>query len=242
MAFVRSVADQLSNSLSRVTLERERLRLISAIEQTMDAVILLDTKNVIRYANPAFERVSGYGREEALGKPFPAVFGERQEAELERILAAVARGEREWRGRLENRKKSGELYTVDMSLSPIRDKSGAVVSCVSVQRDITEELALEARFRQAQKMEAVGRLAGGVAHDFNNLLTAIIGLCEHDCSRALPARARRMRTWSRSDGRRNAPAALTRQLLAFSRKQVFAAPGPRPERDRARHGARCCGG
>ncbi|MBN2353784.1 MAG: response regulator [Spirochaetales bacterium] len=220
VAFVRSVADQLSNALSRVALERERLRLIAAIEQAMDAVVLLDTKNVISYANPAFERVSGYGREEALGRLFPSLFGAPQESELTRILANVVRRKREWRGRLENRKKTGEVYTVDMSISPIRDKSGTVVSCVSVQRDITEELALEARFRQAHKMEAVGRLAGGVAHDFNNLLTAIMGYA-NIIAHSLPAANPEQADVSQIRRAAERAGALTRQLLAFSRKQVF---------------------
>ncbi len=220
IAFVRSVADQLSNALSRVALERDRLRLIAAIEQAMDAVVLLDTKNVISYANPAFERVSGYGRVETLGRSFPSLFGEPQESELTRILAEVVRRKREWRGRLENRKRTGEVYTVDMSLSPIRDKSGAVVSCVSVQRDITEELALEARFRQAHKMEAVGRLAGGVAHDFNNLLTAILGYA-NIISHNLPASSPEQANLNQIRRAAERAGALTRQLLAFSRKQVF---------------------
>jgi two-component system cell cycle sensor histidine kinase/response regulator CckA len=220
VSFLHSVADQLSNAMARVVLERERRRLIAAIEQTTDAVIILDTRNVIRYVNPAFERVSGWSRDEALGRLFPSVFGDRQEAELERILAAVVAGEKVWRGRLANRRKNGELYTVDLSLSPIRDKAGTVVSCVSVQRDITEELELEERFRQAHKMEAVGRLAGGVAHDFNNLLTAILGYA-NILSSQLPASAPEQSDVSQIRRAAERAAALTRQLLAFSRKQVF---------------------
>ena len=112
---------------------------------------------------------------------------------------------------------------------------------IAVVRDLSRQKELEEQLRQAQKMEAIGRLAGGVAHDFNNLLTAISGYSELVAGRAssgAPAAARRR---ARSSARGRRAAALTRQLLAFSRRQVLRAARARPERGRRGHGRRCCG-
>jgi two-component system cell cycle sensor histidine kinase/response regulator CckA len=83
-----------------------------------------------------------------------------------------------WQSHFINSKKDGALYEVEATVSPVRDAAGAVVNYVAVQRDVTHEVQLEAQFRQSQKMESVGRLAGGVAHDFNNMLQIILAYAE----------------------------------------------------------------
>ena len=215
---VQSVADQLSNVLARVRLERERLRLSTAIEQTADAVIITDVNNVVQYVNPGFERITGYPRSEVTGKP--AVFFTDVDGGAPQDAHKPFTAGEEWRGRLVNKKKDGSQYTVDTSLSPIRDKAGMIVNFVGVQRDITEELKMEQRYLQAQKMEAIGRLAGGVAHDFNNLLTAIMGYADILSDKVDPGGNQ---TADVNEIKRAAEraAGLTRQLLAFSRKQVM---------------------
>jgi len=80
-----------------------------------------------------------------------------------------------WKGEMINRRQDGSLYTEKMSITPVHDKHGKMTHIVAMKEDITAQKLLENQFRQAQKMEAVGRLAAGVAHDFNNLLTIIIG-------------------------------------------------------------------
>jgi len=119
-----------------------------------------------------------------------------------------------------NKRKDGTLYTEEATISPVRDSSGLIVNYVAVQRDVTEHLRLAAQFQQAQKMEAVGLLAGGVAHDFNNMLTVILGYAElaqhkvdpttplHDNLEEIIAAAKRS-------------AEITRQLLTFARKQTI---------------------
>jgi signal transduction histidine kinase/ActR/RegA family two-component response regulator len=123
---------------------------------------------------------------------------------------------------LVNRKKDGTVYSEDATISPVRDADGTITSYVAVKRDLTAALALEARFLQAQKMEAIGRLAGGVAHDFNNVLSVILSHAEliaDDLEPDAPLRAdiEEIRTAAVR------ATELTRQLLAFSRQQVLEA-------------------
>lgn len=123
-----------------------------------------------------------------------------------------------YRGILVNKKKSGELYYVEESISPVRDSNGTITHIISNGRDLTDRLRLEAQLLQAHKMDAVGRLAGGVAHDFNNLLTIITSYAELALdavprASALEAKVQEILLASRR------AAKLTRQLLAFSRKQ-----------------------
>jgi len=124
-----------------------------------------------------------------------------------------------WTGHLTNRRKDGASYEVDASISPLRDDVGAIVNYVAVSRDITREQELEAQLWQSQKLEAIGRLAGGVAHDFNNLLMGIMGYVEL-CRERVPTDSP-IRQWLdeiMQGAQRSAD--LTRQLLAFARKQT----------------------
>ena len=117
-----------------------------------------------------------------------------------------------------NRKKNGEVYYVDESISAIRDAEGNITNFVSNGRDYTERLRLEAQLLQSQKMDAVGRLAGGIAHDFNNLLTIITSYSELALDSVIPESSAHGRIQEILSAARRA-ADLTRQLLAFSRKQ-----------------------
>jgi PAS domain S-box-containing protein len=115
---------------------------------------------------------------------------------------------------------SGEVRHLVMDLATVRDARGAVESSVGVVEDVTEQRALEAQFRQAQKMEAVGRLAGGVAHDFNNLLTVILAMADLLLADLPGADPRHGDVAEIRDAGQRA-AELTRQLLAFSRRQLI---------------------
>ena len=181
--------------------------------------MITDPEGTILYVNPAFEAVSGYTRAEAVGQnPRILKSGNQDAAFYRRMWEALARGE-VWTGRLVNRRKDGVLFEEDATIGPVRDASGQLTSYVAVKRDVTNETRLERQLLQAQKIEAVGRLAGGIAHDFNNLLGVIIGYAEL-VRRGLAGPS----PGSKVDQIRKATeraAALTRQLLAFSRKQVL---------------------
>lgn len=148
------------------------------IEQAAEIVIITDVEGTITYVNPAFESITGYSRDEAVGKN-PRILKSGQTADsIYRELWDTIQGGKTWKGRFVNKKKDGTLFTEDSTISPLRDQSGNIVSFVSVKRDVSHEIALGNRIRQAQKMEAMGALAGGIAHDFNNILSAIFGYTE----------------------------------------------------------------
>ncbi len=155
--------------------EKELGRLYLAIEQAAETVVITDTEGKIEYVNPAFERVSGYNKEEVIGQnPRVLKSGKHNEAFYKKLWNTITSG-KTWHGHFVNKHKNGELYEEDATISPIIDPSGTITGYVAAKRDITRELMLEKQFRETQKMEAIGTLAGGIAHDFNNILFAILG-------------------------------------------------------------------
>lgn len=153
--------------------EADRTRLVTAIEQAVESVLICDPVGRILYANPAFEEASGYERTRVVGKPVDLL---RCEHEADMRKTTIGGGI--WQGRTAYKKRSGERYTADVTVSPVFDSEGNVNNYVVVSRDVTREVELEERLRHAQKMEALGTLAGGIAHDFNNLLYAMRGFIE----------------------------------------------------------------
>lgn len=215
------VAEQVAAALTRMRLAQTQQRLSAAIEQSVESVVITDTTGTIIYVNPAFEQISGYSRAEALGQtPRIVKSGQMPESFYRELWQTLCSG-RVWRGRIVNKKKDGILYTVDKIITPVRDEQGLIVSYVAVGDDVTGKLQLENQLRQAQKMESIGRLAGGVAHDFNNLLTVINGYSEILLHRSpeFPDSVRQEIEQIKEAGQR--AAALTSQLLAFSRKQIL---------------------
>ncbi|MBM4329590.1 MAG: PAS domain S-box protein, partial [Deltaproteobacteria bacterium] len=197
--------------------EQVQRRLATAIEQSAESILITDSDGVIQYINPVVERITGFGRSEIIGNN-PRIFqsGEHDSAFYEELWKTITAGE-VWSGRFVNKKKDGTLYHEDATISPVRDASGKIVNFVAVKRDVTEHLELSRQLFQAQKMEAIGTLAGGVAHDFNNLLTVVMGYSE------LLLSEKDERDPSYEDLRKISDAAhkgadLVRRLLAFSRK------------------------
>jgi len=203
----------------RFRAEFERARLSAAIAQAAEAIIMTDTDGAIRYANPAFERLTGWTLAEVVGKNPRILNSGRQSRELYVDLwATLLRGET-WRGSLINRRKNGETYTAEAVISPVRDAAGRVVNYVGLQRDVTRERLLDEQLRQSQKMEAIGQLTGGIAHDFNNLLTVIIAnaaLAQGD----LPAEFAEIHSYLTDlEAAARRGSGIVRKLLAFGRRE-----------------------
>lgn len=216
-----SVADQVAGSLARARLVQTQQRLSAAIEQAMDTVIITTTSGVIIYVNPAFERNSGYSRAEAVGQTPQLLKSDQHDPDFYEVLWTTLRAGQVWRGRFVNKRKDDALYTEDATITPIRNDNGAITNYVSVQHDVTRELQLEEQYRQSQKMEAIGRLSGGVAHDFNNLLLVINGYSELLLNRYLDIESPLRKHVEEIQKAGERAAGLTNQLLAFSRKQVL---------------------
>jgi len=200
--------------------EAERKRLMAAIEQAGDAIVITDAQGTMQYVNPAFERTSGYTSEEVVGLNPRILKSGGQDETFYRNLWDTISGGKIWSGTMVNKGKDGKLYTEETTISPIRDHSNRIVNYVAVQRDITEHLHLTAQLQQAQKMEAVGLLAGGVAHDYNNMLSVILGYTELALGKVDKAES------LHTDLEQIYKAAMrsteiTRQLLTFARKQLI---------------------
>jgi two-component system, cell cycle sensor histidine kinase and response regulator CckA len=194
-------------------------KLWHSVEQMADALIIMNRSGVMEYVNPAFETLTGYSREEAIGQTLTMLKSEHQADDLyEQMLNTVLSGN-VLRGIVMNRKKNGETLIIEQALTPLRNESGEITHFISTGRDITERRKLESQLQQAQKMDAIGRLAGGVAHDFNNLLLVISAYAELMLDSLAEKDPLRRNVGEIVAASRRA-ADLTRQLLAFGRKQM----------------------
>jgi PAS domain S-box-containing protein len=158
--------------------EEDHARLVAAIEQAGEGVIILDAALSVVFINPAFELMSGCSRQELLGRPV-AAFRNNEGHRLfhQGLRTCLGTGE-VWMGQYEAPRKDGASCEVRASISPVRNHSGDIISYVILERDVTHEAKTEKQLRQAQKLEAIGTLAGGIAHDFNNILSAMLGFTE----------------------------------------------------------------
>ena len=195
----------------------ERLRILMGDAPL--AVFVLDEEAHVVHWNPAAERMFLWSAAEVLGKPLPFV-PEEERAGFEANLAQMRDGGSLGAKPERRRRKDGVVLDIQMSSSPMRNQSGDVAGAIVMAMDVTAQRKLETQLRMAQKMEAVGLLAGGIAHDFNNLLTAIKGfssLLEMTLSNDEQAAEFLGEIHKAADR----AAALTAQLLAFSRRQLL---------------------
>jgi len=215
---IRCTLNLHSTQQQRQLAEDSLRKLSCAVEQSADTIMITNSDGIIEYVNPAFESITGYSQLEAVGQtPRILASGQQPPALYRELWETIAVGG-VYHNILVNRKKNGELYYVDESISSIRDGDGRITHFVSNGRDLTKRMHLEAQLLQAQKMDAVGRLAGGVAHDFNNLLTIITSYSELAMDSVVPGSSTQERLQEILSAARRA-AELTRQLLAFSRNQ-----------------------
>jgi two-component system cell cycle sensor histidine kinase/response regulator CckA len=210
--------------------ERQRgeqsLRLLnSAVLQSKEAILITDADldlpgPRVVFVNPAFTKMTGYAAEEIIGKTPRILQGpQTDKTVLSRLRKNLESGQ-EFAGETINYRKNGQQFDLEWQTAPIRDAGGTTTHYLAIQRDITVRKRFEAQLFQSQKMETVGKLAGGVAHEFNSILTAIIGQSEiliDDLPEGTPL-AESATEINKAAGR---AAILTRQLLAYGRKQLL---------------------
>ncbi|HXW69649.1 MAG TPA: PAS domain S-box protein, partial [Dissulfurispiraceae bacterium] len=213
MAFLSDITD-------RKQFEDAVLKLSQAVEQSPVSIVITDIQGNMEFVNSKFTQMTGYNREEVLGKnPRILKTDHTPHEEYQRLWATITSG-KVWAGEFLNRKKNGELFWEYATISPIMNSAGVITNYLGIKEDITQRKHLEAQLMQSQKLEALGQLTGGIAHDFNNMLTAIIGYgsllrtkLEKDSS-LKPFIDQILSSAEKS-------ANLTQQLLAFSRKQII---------------------
>ena len=193
------------------SLRESEQRFRAMTESAVDAVVTADSRGNVVSWNRGARTIFGYAPDEVVGTPLERLIPVRSRT-IEETGAAPGLSERY------GLRRDGQEFPIEVSLASWETRQGAFVTAII--RDVSERRQLEAQFRQAQKMESVGRLAGGVAHDFNNLLTVIGGQAALVRMRSAPDHPMRERIIVIEDAAARA-AELTRQLLAFSRKQVL---------------------
>jgi PAS domain S-box-containing protein len=220
-ARVADRARQLAATTAQLEETERRFRLV--IDAVTDyAIYMLNTAGNIVSWNPGAERIKGYAAEEILGQHFSKFYTEQErQKDLPRIALATAERTGKYEAEGWRVRKDGSIFWANVVINAIRDASGTLVGFAKITRDITEKKAFEDQIRQAQKMEAVGQLTGGVAHDFNNLLTVIMGNLEH-LERVLPPAQPTHRFIAAALRGATRAAILTQRLLAFSRRQPLA--------------------
>ena len=218
-AIVVNFRDVSERRTAEAALRESEERYRTLVEGVRDIIFALSPEGTIASLNPAFETITGLPREEWVGQPFERLVHPEDLPLALELLGRVVRGELRPASQFRVRTAKGDYRVGEFSATP-QLHEGRLVGILGIGRDVTERVQLEQQLRQAQKMEAVGRLAGGIAHDFNNILTAITGYADlllEDLGATDPRRQDADEIHKAADR----AAGLTRQLLAFSRQQVL---------------------
>ncbi len=212
---IRRTLGEVQGRIERRAAEEQLRKLSRAVEQSPVSIVITDTAGLIEYVNPKFVAITGYSPEEVIGKKTSILKSGTMPPEEYKRLWEVISGGGEWRGEFYNRKKNGELFWEFASISPIRDAGGLTTHFLAVKEDVTEKKKLEAQILQAQRMETIGALAGGMAHDLNNILSPILMCAPLLRRRLAPDRFETIVSTIEMSAERGAE--IVRQVLTFSR-------------------------
>jgi PAS domain S-box-containing protein len=215
---IRGIVANARDITAQYLADEEMKKLSSVVEQTADLVVVTDKEGFIQYANPAFQRLTGYTEKELAGKTPRILKSERYDKTFYENLWQTILSGKPFSAEFTNRKKNGKSYYEEKTITPVKDARGIITSFVSIGSDITAQKNMETQLLQSQKMEAIGSLAGGIAHDFNNVLTTIQGytdLVMDELGKQSPLYGdmEHIKSASLKAGK------LTQQLLLFSRKK-----------------------
>ncbi len=214
------ISGQIAVSITKKQIDERVHILAQSVEQSPTLVIITDLNGNIEYVNKKFEETTGYSMDEMLGKnPGILKSGKTPESTYIELWSRLNQG-KEWRGEFHNKKKNGDFYWELAFITPIKNDLGKISHYLAIKEDITERKELELQLMQSQKMESVGTLAGGISHDFNNILTVINGYSDLVLMRLKKTDPmfEEISTIKKA-GKRGEK--LTRQIMAFSRKQIF---------------------
>ncbi|MBU4129794.1 MAG: PAS domain S-box protein [Proteobacteria bacterium] len=215
----KQVLSIVSNITDRKKIQADRDRLLTAIEQSAEGVVITDTEGCIEYVNPSFEKITGYPQQELMGNNCRVLKSGEHDPSFYHEMWETIQSKNTWKGRLVNKRKDGSLYTEEATISPVSDKTGKIINFVAVKRDISDEIKMGKRMQQSQKMETICTLAGGIAHDFNNILFPIIGHAEmlmEDIPKDSPVRESLNEIYIGALRAKE----LVQQILAFSRQET----------------------
>ena len=200
--------------------EEENRRLALALSTTSEAVIITEIDTRVSFVNPVAERMFGYAPDEMIGMSGLDLYRKLSRDSVAGKIAKATRGDGAWTGEVRLKRKDGQEFPARLSTALMTDQGGEPTGIVGIAADISERKLLEEELLQAQKMEAIGQLAGGVAHDFSNLLTAIIGYSQIGAQN-FPSEGPLHHYFEEIRAAADRASDLTGQLLAFSRRQVF---------------------
>ena len=200
--------------------EGERDRFFDAINQSGESIVICNKSGNIVFVNPAFEQLTGYSSSEVVGHNPRILQSGKHDKNFYKDMWTTLQKKKTWTGEFINKKKDGSFFIEKATISPAMDTNGNVINYIAVKHNVTEQRDLEEQFRHAQKMETVGRLAGGIAHDYNNMLSVILGttqmiLMRDELSEETIASLEQIQKAAQRSTE------ITNQLLAFSRKQVI---------------------
>jgi len=199
--------------------EKARLRLATAVEQLADGIAITDLDGLVLSTNPAFGDHHDLPPDKIVGRSLQEILQiDGRDAESAGAMDRAIRSGKAWNWHVTRRAPGKQVLEFELSVSPIRDEAGRLIHCIAVSRDVTQEIQLQERIRQWQKMEALGTLAGGIAHDFNNILLPILintelSLCEE------PADTPSARRLSQVLEAARRGKDMVRQIIAFSQQK-----------------------
>jgi len=173
--FLAMAADALSVIIRSHHIEENALKVLSAVDQAGEAIMISDTKGRIEYVNQSFSKITGYSAEEAIGSRTSLLKSGTQPRSFYTQMWDTINAGKVWSDEVVQKSKFDRFYPALLTISPSRNAQGQITKFIGIHSDLSEQKNLEAQFRQAQKMEAIGTLTGGIAHDFNNMLAAILG-------------------------------------------------------------------